>query len=511
MAASQELRLVAKIADAGDLRPVIDAGIYADKFEDQDARLIYEFILKYWKSRKTNGNVPTRALLEERFPTIELPRKDRLLLSSAIEEFQNFSVRARLNKLSEYVSTWLDTPEKVLPFIEREVGEMMRGRRTSKDIILTDTLAEAKRRYEESKNKSTLKGIPYPWRILNDETQGMQDGEFIIFYGRPKSLKTWVGLHIATYAYENANRRVMIYTREMSPEQMMDRCICLLIGAPYDAFRKGYLDQIEHPFGGTMEDAFYGLLRTMKKDEKGCISVKSGKEKTLIITSDREDRDHGGGVTGLRRKIEDHSPDLVFVDAVYLMRNDRNGTRSVKWSDQAAISQDLKEVAQDFKRPILATLQANRVSEDKRGESSSNMAFSDSYGQDCDMAVEIGKKFIDKQHNELALAITASREINMAGFAIHGNPGNDFDVLTRPAKDQHGADLRNPDGSAVEMPVIFNELRDVAKFFRGADDDENDKATNAGAQAVRDAMRASAEANVNKEKPKSKRKMKNAA
>jgi hypothetical protein len=253
----------------------------------------------------------------------------------------------------------------------------------------------------------------------------------------------------------------------MSPQQIMDRCLCLLIGAPYSEFKNGSLHQVVHPYGGSMEEAFYGLLDTIKCDED--TMALEGKKRSLIITSDREDR-NGGGVNGLRRKVEDYEPDMVVVDAVYLMRNDRSGIRSVKWSDQAAISQDLKEVAQDYKRPVIATLQANRPSEIKKGESAANMAFSDSYAQDCDLGIEIIKKRIDDTHNELALVITA-REANLAGFAIHGDPCTNFGILEKPVTDKHGTVLKN-NGVVITAPVIFHDVTDVWKMFKREDVDE---------------------------------------
>jgi len=471
MAASADLRLIAKIADVGQIKPVLDAGITADKFKDHDARLMFEFIVLYYKSRRTMGDIPTRELLAEHYPTVELPPVDRLKLSSVIEEFLSMSIKSRVQQLLDYMVEESASPVTMLPKAQQTINELLKDKRNSVDIVVAEFLHDAALRYEEAKNRDVLKGIPYPWKVLNDETQGMQPGEYIIFYGRPKSLKTFVALKISTHAYYSAHRRVLVYTREMSPQQMMDRALCMLIEAPYDAFKKGYLDQIPHPFGGTMEDAFYSTLQTLKGDEE-MMSI-GDKQKSLIITSDRQDT-RGGGVTGLRRKIEDYQPDLVFVDAVYLMRNDRNGTRSVKWHDQAAISQDLKEVAQDFNLPLIATLQANRGSEQAKGESASNMAFADAYAQDCDLGCEIIKKRVDSTHNELAIAITASRETNMAGFAIHGDPCENFGILHKPVTDKYGVPILD-NGKEQWGPVIFQETADIYKMFKKpAEDDPRD-------------------------------------
>ena len=463
MSVSKDLKLIAKIVDIGDLRDVIDAGITATKFKDHDARLMFESLYKYYCARKTKGEVMTREMIEDSFSSVDLPAPDRMSLASVIDEFQVRDVQAELLDLNDMISEWVGVdPDRVIRDLEEKVKELGKIRRVTQDIVVSDEAKSAVTRYEESQLNTGLKGLPYPWDLLNEETRGMLDGEYIIFYGRPKSLKTWVALNCCTHAYQYANARVLIYTREMSPQQMMDRTICLLIGAPWEAYKKATLHMIPYPdqrMFATMEDAFYDLAQHMRTDENA-VALDVGKQRSIIITSDREDRLYGGGVNGLRRKVEDHKPDLIFVDAVYLMRNDREGKKSLKWTDQAAISQDLKDLAQDFKRPLIATLQANRASENDRGGSTANMAYADAFAQDCDLGIEIIKKRINKETNELILAVTASREMNIAGFAINGNPGGNFTHLTRSVTDTFGYPTDQ------HSRVVFNDHSEIKEVLK---------------------------------------------
>jgi len=870
MAANKDLSLIAKIVDTGDIRTAYDAGIRVENFIETDARLMWDYVYGYWRNKATSGDVPTREMLHEAFPSVDMPPETRISIKSTVDEFLKHDTTARLRKLGSYIDDWAERPDEAIAHLDREIREMRKIRRSSTDITVSASGETVKRLYEANKQKNVLSGIPYPWKILNDETRGMQDGEYIIIYGRPKcvvagqrvmgptgklisietppekvpttsghsltwgdctgtyagkkkavrittksghvlevgedhpllvpdmtyraasdltvgafvgvarklpgttpgdealttteaeilgylvgdgnytqnavhftnededvikrvselanalgamihhnssryieygivtkrgqpnpvlnllgktgchgqkgpnkhvpaalfesseeaiaaflsgytdtdgsvgkrtvcwcsasynlirdvkhlllrfgitgtisevltnfgttawhlnvfsqeqhvllnrilhlscghkardlkklakakirrkrhddgipysdklmseiikakgnkewkylwsgfsvgklfrrtgrisrhllrklaayldapallewansdirwepiisieklgkkkcyditmeagepvfvvedfvthnSLKTYLALYVATYAYDFASCNILIYTREMSPEQMLVRSVCFLIGAPYTAWKRGILHEIPHPHGGNMDDHFHATMDTMYADEKTC-SLETGRNKKLIITSDREDRKYGGAVGGLQRKMEDFHPDLTVVDAVYLMKNDRDGvgTRSVKWGDQSAISQDLKDLAQDTKRVILATLQANRASEkpDQRGQSTTNLAYSDSYAQDTDLAIEIIKRKVNNEHNELALAITASRETNIAGFAIHGDPCNDFTMLEREVCDDMGV-MKNPDGTKVIQSVVFQDPRDIKQFF----------------------------------------------
>jgi len=275
----------------------------------------------------------------------------------------------------------------------------------------------------------------------------------------------------------------------MKPEQIMDRCICLLIGAPYSAFKLGTLHDIPCPEGGTMEDRFYTLLDCMEQDENVC-TLETGHGKSLIITSDRADPD-GGGVMGLYQKVTDHNPDLVCVDAMYLMKDDRANKRSVKWDSQAAISQDIKDIiALGLNKPVIGTNQAKRESEERAGKSVSNISFSDSYGMDCDMAMEIIKKSTpDKEVNELALSITAAREVNLTGFAIHGNAATDFQQLMTRGRHPDSSLMVDENGQPIMVPVVFQEYKDLRNFFKEeAERDQRSHTPEENAMAARAAF-----------------------
>ena len=166
--AGKEIKLIAKIVDVGDFRSVLDAAITADKFKSLDCRLMYEYIYDYWRNKRTLGNVPTRDLLEEKFPTVNLPHPDRLTISSALEEFQSWDIRARLGELSTYISDYGERPDKLLIHIEREAREMLQTRRITQDIVVSEAAEVAKKMYEDNKNPGVLRGLPYPWKVLND-------------------------------------------------------------------------------------------------------------------------------------------------------------------------------------------------------------------------------------------------------------------------------------------------------------------------------------------------------
>lgn len=472
MPANEELLFIAKLVEEGNFRLAVDEGVSAECFADDGARQLWNDIAAFYESDESKGTVPTRERLEEKFPHISLPRTSRTPLAVHIKDLLDYRTNRELGALCDDI---LDNNKKhkdVDALLARSLSRLeavSKDRRIGKDIEVSSYMQETMARYERYENPESVQGIPYPWKPLNEETRGIQNRELIVLYGRPKSMKTWVLLAMAVHAY-NHNRRVLVYTREMSPEQMMDRTACLLINAPYSAYRKGRLAQIPVWEGGTMKDRLRALQDTIVVDEQTC-RLESGFNKGFIITADQSRRgEYGGGVEGLKQKIRDHNPDIIYVDAAYLMKNDKSGKRSIKWEDQADIVTELKETAMVYRRPIVITTQANRESEDSRGYSVRNIAFADAYGMNADLCMEVNKEETgDPERNLLALCIPAAREINLYGFVIHGNAATDFGTVMRKKRNDEGVVLTNEAGEPQTEPAIFYQRKDIAAFFKGSD------------------------------------------
>ena len=365
MPATPELLLLAKILDSGELQQVLDAGITAGSFhKGSEAQRAFKYIYAYWRDKETRGNVPTRDMFYDAFPTIDLPDKDRIKINARIANMREFVVREAINTLQVKVEETLEEGDsrEAIRLIQRASLDLSTVGIKTDDLDIAQDKDAIRRAYEESKFRQGLKGLPWPWKTLNDETGGINNSEFTVLYGRPKSMKTWLMLKIASHAYTYANARVLIYTREMAPVVIRQRLVALMIQAPYKEFIDGRLDEVEAAEGGTLEDRFYDLVETIDLEES-IVEEESGKRRRIIITSDRDDK-RGGGVNGLRTKVEKYKPDLICVDGVYLMRNDRDGKRSIKWDNITAITQDLHDVCLEFNRPIVGTTQANRDSED---------------------------------------------------------------------------------------------------------------------------------------------------
>ena len=477
MAAHDELNLLAKLIKVGDLRPLKEARIDVHHFKTDHGLAIFNRIIEYTQNKHTLGYIPTREFLEAEFPTIDLPTPPKQDFQIVLADFKTYWIKEELMRMSDYMMSYRHEPEATLKRVHTDVKVLCKQHRITEDVVVSKSATNAYDAYIASMDPDAMHGIPWPWETLNEETGGIREHDFVVLYGRPKSMKTWLLLNIAVHAYDTASRRVLVYTREMTPKQMLDRSMCLLIGAPYAAFRKRLLHEIPVEEGGTMLDRYRELAKNMVADEDVC-SLETGFNKCLIITSDREDPT-GGGVSGLRQKAEDHKVDLICADALYLMRSEKHNKASVKWEDIADISRALRDMTLDLRKPLIGTVQANRGAEKERGKSATNIAHTDALAQDSDLAIEVNKRRLDDENNELYLAIPIAREMNLGGFAIHGNAASDFSQIYVPVKDQAGVAQTDSDGQRLYEPMIFKDSGDVQELFKKFDP-EDDRKPNTG-------------------------------
>jgi hypothetical protein len=235
--------------------------------------------------------------------------------------------------------------------------------------------------------------------------------EFIVLYGRLKSMKTWLGIKIATHAYEIGNRRIMFYSCEMPPEQLRRRVSATLCHLDYDKLKRSKLSDED-------KKIYFSRLRHLKQEEQE--SKTDTFNRSFLITSDKEDP-AGGGVGHIIAKADQFQPHLIIVDSFYRMRDDRTGKRSMKWEVQAAITQDLKHAAQKLQVPIIGITQKNRSrgGEGEGDEGMEDISYTDSAGQEADLGLRVVKTGEDDDGStNLCVYIAGAREIKTDGFGL---------------------------------------------------------------------------------------------
>ncbi len=420
MAANLELLVLNKIIGTGDYHTVQKLRITEEFFGESFYKEIFRFIRDWFHHSHTAGQVPSFQIVKDNFPNFSwADQADHL--SSLCSHLRTAKMRVEILQLADKLAREADyNPQLAIESLREASATLSSAHDITEDLLLSDSYAQLRRDYDLVASGKGVTGVPWPWEILNKDTQGMHRGDFYVIYGRPKSMKTWVGMTIAVHAYQEANARVLVYSMEMKPIRVLRRCAALLAKIDYTGLLQGTLNPIDR-------DKFFGILHQLKEEDHTYMDAR-GHSPALLVTGRGKGDKSAGGVSSLQAKIREFQPDLVIVDGMYLMRDDRGNIRTIDWKAVAHISQDLKATAQDMDVPLIGITQAKRgASKDAAAADLDELAYADAIGQDTDLAIRVqAREDPATKENEIILGFPGTRESKLNAFSIHGTPATDF-------------------------------------------------------------------------------------
>jgi hypothetical protein len=429
MSNNLELALITRVIDDHDFQSLEKAQITEEFFSTPEAAELYRYLRSVFHDPSTPGDVPSRQMVAMRFNSF-YPFVANDGVPVLAQELRRQKVRMDISALAQNLLAEAErNPMEAMATLRSHTSRISALAEVGQDLSMAGAYSMLLQQYEMVATSGGLVGIPYPWQQLNVETQGMQPGQFIVLYGRPKSMKTWVAIRMAVHAYLNSRRRVLFYTREMHPKLVAQRTAACMARVDYKAFKNGTLQP-------DLKQRVFDILEGLLDDE--CTGgAKLGHHPEFKIVSDHGAAGSGGGgVSWLKAKIREFRPELVVVDGMYLMKDDRDGKRSIDWKNIAHISQDLKLTAQEFEVPLIGVTQATRASEKTNGEDLTELAYADALGQDADAVFRV-KKFMvideasKKQETHLCITAPGLREGRFEGIVIRGEPAWDFDTVLK--------------------------------------------------------------------------------
>lgn len=235
-------------------------------------------------------------------------------------------------------------------------------------VSIESILAESFERLDDlHKDKNKLRGVPTGYRDLDNILAGLQRSDLFILAARPSMGKTAFVLNLAHKVATLAKETVLVFSLEMSKEQLVDRLLAMESGVDAWALRTGKLTDSD----------FESLAEAM-----GTLS-----EAKIYI-----DDTPGITVSDLRTKArrEAHTQDLglIIVDYLQLMSGGgkyaSDGNRVQEISE---ISRGLKGIARELNVPLIALSQLSRSVESRQPKipQLSDLRESGSIEQDADV------------------------------------------------------------------------------------------------------------------------------
>ena len=448
--ANREMQLVSRIIHTGELNAAIDWGITSDDFLSNEGRAMFNHLVGYYTQAESSGSVIGPAAMAQFYPNFIRCDDTSMTIDALCMEVrkQRLSIEGQ-NKMSEAYQLFSTDPVAGLSALNRLTTELNAvGLGRNNDRMLGPAFNDIVSRYNLIKSGVDLSWGPWPWQPLQQETTGLQADDYICFYGRPKSMKSWVLAYFIAFLF-HTGRRLLIYTKEMTQDNIFQRIIACIAEINYRSFRSGDLTTDEE----------YALASVGRY-----IQIMQANDH-IICLSGRDAPSGGDTVPWLRSKIEKYEPDLFGIDGMYLMsdvhkaRKDNERVRN--------ISRDVRQMILDTGTPGLVTLQANRAAAKNSEANLDEVAFSDAISQDCTAIIRV---INEKDSPTIQLVVGGSREWDLNGIRINGVPAQDFtfhSLLTakeiEKAKEHDTGDGDNPQAHAVrkKSPTEISALKSI--------------------------------------------------
>ncbi|ACD52005.1 replicative DNA helicase [Clostridium botulinum] len=332
-------------------------------------------------------------------------------LSSYIKIVEEKSVLRKLIKASTSIieSSYNNQGEveNVLDGAEKRIFDIAE-KKTSKDFEpLSDVLERGFLEIERLfNNRGEITGVGSGFSDLDSKTSGFQKGDMILIAARPSMGKTTFALNIAEHAALREGKSVVIFSLEMSKEQLAYKLLCSEANVDMLRLRTGELDD---------------------KDWENIAKATGPLAKAKVYIDDTA----GVSVMEMRSKCRrlkmEYGIDLIVIDYLQLMSGS-TGSSDNRQQEVSEISRSIKALAKEMECPVIALSQLSRAPEQRADHRPmlSDLRESGSIEQDADLVMFLyrdeyyNKETEDKNIGECIIAKQRNGPVGTAKLAWLG-------------------------------------------------------------------------------------------
>lgn len=328
------LQIISKILATKDISILDDNLLTKDYFVGYENE--YDFLTNHYKEY---GTVPDKATFLSKFPDVELVEvgeSDNYLIDTIREEYLYYKSVPIVQKIAELLKSDANVAAE---YMLQAIKELEPNYRLSG----TDIIADAKDRYDqfvERKEHQENWFFTSGFEELDELIHGIQrEEEYFVIFARTNQGKSWVLEKICTHVWQ-----IGFNVGYISPEMGASS-----IGYRFDTLYKNFSNR--------------GLMwgkDTVETDEYQHYIEELQSHKNRFIVATPNDFTRKITVSKLRNWIKQYQLDLVAVDGITYMTDERYQRGDNKTTQLTHISEDLMSLSMEMKVPILIVVQANR-------------------------------------------------------------------------------------------------------------------------------------------------------
>lgn len=328
------LQIISKILATKNAQIIEDNLLTADYFVGYENEI--NFIIDHVKQY---GNVPDKATFLVNFPDLELvevTESDRYLVDTIREEYLYYKSVPVVQKVAELLKTDANAASEYMI-------TAMRDLQPNYNLGGTDIVADAVDRYNEFLERKEHQQewfFTSGFEELDDLIHGIQrEEELFVLFARTNQGKSWVLEKICTHIWQ-----IGFNVGYISPEMGASS-----IGYRFDTLYRNFSNK----------DLMWGKSEVDSDEYKRYIDELQQRQNKFIVATPN-DFERRITIAKLRNWVRQYKLDLVAVDGITYLTDERYRRGDNKTTTLTNISEDLMSLSMEMKIPILIVVQANR-------------------------------------------------------------------------------------------------------------------------------------------------------
>lgn len=267
----------------------------------------------------------------------------------------------------------VEDPRSILESAEARVyGVIDRGVPSTAEPMERPVAHSIELTKDRANNPGTIIGLRVGYTDLDAKLQGYRPGQYIVTAGRPGMGKTSLAVGKLYHAAVKENTPSLIFSLEMSKEEISERVICSVAEIDTYMYRAGRLSEAE-----------WLRVEQIKRELEKTNNLFINDDPLVTVRTIRaEMRRVNSSLRRTGRRIG-----FVVVDHVGLVRNDIEKRGRSREGEVSEISRSLKGISREFECAVNALSQLNRQSEGRADHrpAVSDLRESGSLEQDADV------------------------------------------------------------------------------------------------------------------------------
>jgi replicative DNA helicase len=316
----------------------------------------------------------------------------REIFLNYIESLQELYLRRELFKLTQdknNESTTFQTSNNIKEIfldLEKKIFDLSNFKKENYEFKDFASVTKSSLQLVEKafKKKGQYSGVVSGFNDLDNMLGGLQNSDLVILAGRPSMGKTALATNSAFnaakyYSNEEEKGSVVMFSLEMSAEQIGLRILAEQSRIPSDKLRKGELNEKDSAALSSTYQEIHQL--NFFFDDSPNLTVSELRSK-------------------LRRYKKLYNIKLVLIDYLQLIKSERS--RDNRVNELSEITRSLKQLAKEFDLPVVSLSQLSRQVEnrDDKRPLLSDLRESGSIEQDADVVMFIYRESYYLQRNE---------------------------------------------------------------------------------------------------------------